>query len=214
MQRFIVLACVALGLSACAYGDAELALGYNAETAKKGLISEAAATSLFLADVDDQRDDKERIGYKRNGFGQNTADIKSEKPPADIIKDALAVVLETNGHTLGASNERFSLETTLNNFWFDYKAGFVSVEFYGSIQSVLSLVDQSTGDAVYSETFDGYYSEKTGGGLSGTWTRIMNEAVADLVTKINLSPGFKQALDGIASANESSDVAADAAAGS
>ncbi len=199
MKRFVILIFAALGLSACAFGDAELALGLNPETTNKGLISEASSATLYLADVDDQRTDKERIGYKRNGYGMKTADILAETPPPEVVKESLAVVLETNGHSLGAADERYALQTTLNNFWFDYKTGFVSVEFYGSIQAVLSLVDQSTGDAVYSETFDGYHSEKTGGGLKGTWERIMNETLADLAKKVNLSPGFKDALDGIAS---------------
>jgi hypothetical protein len=70
----------------------------------------------------------------------------------------------------------------------------VTVEFYGSVQAEISVVDQETGTAIYTELFDGYHSRKQGGGLSKTWTLVMNEALADLANKINLSPSFKDAL--------------------
>lgn len=214
MKRLFLILLTALASSACAYGDAKLALGYNADSAKAGLISEAPSATLYLADVDDRRLDKQRIGYKRNGYGMKTADILSEKPAPEVVKDALAVMLEKNNHKLGDADSRYALETTLTNFWFDYKAGFVSVEFYGSIQAELTLADKATGENLYSEVFDGYYSEKTGGGLSGTWERIMNATLADFVNKVNLSPGLSEALAKIAGEAPAPMAAAEEAAGS
>jgi ABC-type uncharacterized transport system auxiliary subunit len=198
MLRIAILVAAAAALSACAYGDAKLALAYDGSTAKAGVLSEAPATTIYLADVEDRRVEKQRIGYKRNGFGAKTADIVSERPVPEIVEEALASALQKNGHILGGPEERFAIKPALTNFWFDYKTGFVTVEFYGQVQTELSVVDQSTGTAIYSEVFDGYYSEKTGGGLKKTWQRIMNAALADLVSKINLSEGLKDAL---ASAN-------------
>lgn len=199
MLRFLTVVAIALTTSACAFGDAELALALNDDAVKPGLISEASPATLYLADVDGRRLDKERIGYKRNGYGMKTADILSEKPAPEVVKEALGEALEANGHTLGADDERYALNTTLTNFWFDMKTGFVSVEFFGSVQAELSLLDRDSGETLYSEQFDGYYSEKTGGGLSGTWERIMNAALADFITKVNLSPAFMEALSGIGS---------------
>ncbi len=198
MIRLMLAAVAAMTLSACAYGDAKLNLGYDATAAKTGVLSEAPPTTIYLANVEDRRVEKERIGYKRNGFGAKTADIVSERPVPEIVKEALATALQKNNHVIGGPQERIGLKPALTNFWFDYKTGFVSVEFYCQVQAELSVIDQSTGATVYSEIFDGYYSEKTGGGLKKTWQRIMNEALADLVTKVNLSTGIKDAL---ASAN-------------
>ncbi len=208
MMRLMLAAVAAMTLSACAYGDAKLNLGYDATAAKAGVLSEAPQTTIYLADVEDRRVEKERIGYKRNGFGAKTADIVSERPVPEIVKEAIATALQKNNHVIGGPQERIELKPTLTNFWFDYKTGFVSVEFYGQVQAELSVVDQSTGATVYSEIFDGYYSEKTGGGLKKTWQRIMNAALADLVTKVNLSTGLKDAL---ASASAPAAPAADTA---
>lgn len=194
MFRIIIALLTSLTLSACAFGDAELALAYNADAANAGLLSEAPPATLHLADVEDRRTDKMRVGYKRNGYGMKTADILSARPEPEVVKEALASVLEANGHTLAGADSRYALQSTLTNFWFDYKTGFVSVEFYGSIQAELSLIDTTSGDVLYSELFDGYYSEKTGGGLKGTWERVMNETLADFANKVNLSPGLMNAL--------------------
>jgi len=194
MLRLIASLAVGLALSACAYGDAKLNLAYDAGAAKPGLLSEAPAARVDLKAVDDARVEKQAIGYKRNGFGAKTADILSATPPAEIVQDAIRVALEKNGHVIGGDSDRYAVKTTLNKFWFDYKTGLVSVEFFGSVQAEVSVVDKTTGQAIYTELFDGYHSEKTGGGLKKTWTRIMNAAIADLAAKMTLSPGLKDAL--------------------
>jgi hypothetical protein len=211
MLRYLIVLVIALTTSACAYGDAKLALSLNDDAVKAGLLSEAEPATIYLADIDDRRTEKERIGYKRNGYGMKTADILSEEPVPDVVKDALAEALEANGHILGDLEERYALQTTLTNFWFDFKTGFVSVEFFGSVQADLAVVDRATGETLYTEQFDGYYSEKNGGGLSGTWERIMNLALADFISKVNLSPGLMEALATVA-ANEAETGAAEAEA--
>jgi uncharacterized lipoprotein YajG len=200
MLRLLIIAAAAASLSACAFGDETLKLAYDGAAAKAGVLSEASAARVDVKSVDDARVEKTAIGYKRNGFGAKTADILSEKPAPEIIKEALVATLEKNGHKVDAAEQRFAIKTKLNNFWFDYKTGFVTVEFYGNIQAEISVVDLQSGQTIYSELFDGYHSEKTGGGLSKTWTRIMNAALADLVSKVNLSPGFKDALADVAAA--------------
>jgi hypothetical protein len=200
MLRLVASLAIGLALSACAYGDAKLNLAYDASAAKPGLLSEAPAARVDLKAVDDARVEKQAIGYKRNGFGAKTADILSTTPPTEIVQDAIKAALEKNGHVIGGDNDRYAVKTTLNKFWFDYKTGLVSVEFFGSVQAEVSVVDKTTGQAIYTELFDGYHSEKTGGGLKKTWTRIMNAAIADLAAKMNLSPGLKDALETAAKA--------------
>lgn len=120
--------------------------------------------------------------------------VGSTTPPADLIEQSLERMLVANNHTLGASQDRYALQTTLRTFWFDYRTGLVTVEFFGNVQADVALVDRTSGQTLYSETFDGHYSERTGGGLSQTWTRIMNGALADFATKVAMSDGLKDAI--------------------
>ena len=191
MLRLISALVLAGALTACATGTTNLTL--VAPTPTAAVLSEAPATTLDVT-VTDSRARVDRIGDKRNGYGMVMGAVGTTAPPADIIEDALEAVVTANNHRLGGDNDRYALQTTLRNFWFDYRTGLVTVEFFGSVQGDVALVDRTTNQTLYSETFDGYYSERTGGGLSQTWTRIMNGALGDFATKVGMSEGLRAAI--------------------
>jgi uncharacterized lipoprotein YajG len=192
MLRYIAAIAMAASLAACATGTTNLTLA--TPQTKAGVLSEAPSTRIDVPAVTDQRTDQTRIGNKRNGYGMVMGAVGSTKPPAAVVEEALEQVVAANNHVLGSAEDRYALQTNLKTFWFDYKTGLVTVEFFGSIQAEITLVDRTTGQKLYTETFDGYYSEKSGGGLSKTWTRIMNSALADIATKVSMSEGLKNAL--------------------
>lgn len=192
MLRLVTAVVMAASLAACATGTTNLTLA--APAAKPGVLSEAPSTRIDVPAVTDSRADTTRIGNKRNGYGMVMGAVGSTKPAPAIVEEALEGVVTANKHILGGAEDRYALQTNLKTFWFDYKTGLVTVEFFGSIQAEITLVDRTTGQKLYAETFDGYYSEKTGGGLSATWTRIMNAALADFATKVAMSEGLKSAI--------------------
>ncbi len=192
MKRVLAALALAVATSACATGTTNLTLA--TPEARQGVLSEAPPTRLDVAAVTDQRERQDRIGDKRNGYGMVMGSVGTTEPPAAIVEAALERVVSANGHTLGADADRYALQTTLRNFWFDYRTGLVTVEFFGSIQGEVALIDRTTGQTLYTESFDGYHSERTGGGLSQTWTRIMNGALADFATKVSMSEGLKEAI--------------------
>ncbi|NHK27292.1 hypothetical protein FF098_005190 [Parvularcula flava] len=208
-MRLLLILAMALGMSACAFGDEELTLAYTSDVAKPGVISEAPSTDIMIADVTDARPDRKPvgkpetadpkrsylIGYKRNGYGQNTGNIVNDKPVEDLVQTTLETMLAANGHSVVSDNAPFTLQTTVNDLWFDYKTGLVTVEFFGTVEADVSLVDNTTGEVVFSDSFTGYNSAKTGGGLSGTWTTIMNAALEDLARQISFSTDLKDALE-------------------
>lgn len=191
MRKLLVALALAFTASACATGTTNLTLA--TPEARPGVLSEAPSTRLDVA-VNDGRQRQDRIGDKRNGYGMVMGAVGTTQPPPAIVETALEQVVTANGHTLGADGERYALQANLTNFWFDYRTGLVTVEFFGSVQGEVALVDRTTGQTLYSEAFDGYYSERTGGGLSQTWTRIMNGALADFATKVSMSDGLKDAI--------------------
>lgn len=72
MFRIFAVAAAAILLSACAFGDAKLKVAYDANAAKAGVLSEAASARVNVTEVKDLREEKNAIGYKRNGFGMKT----------------------------------------------------------------------------------------------------------------------------------------------
>jgi len=191
MRKLLAALALAFTASACAAGTTNLTLAVP--PGRAAVLSEAPPTRLDVA-VNDSRARQDRIGDKRNGYGMVMGAVGTTQPPAATIEAALEQVVTANGHTLGADSDRYALQTNLTNFWFDYRTGLVTVEFFGSVQGEVALVDRTTGQTLYTEAFDGYYSERTGGGLSQTWTRIMNGALADFATKVSMSEGLKNAI--------------------
>lgn len=51
----------------------------------------------------------------------------------EIVKNVFEVMLVLNGYVLFGDGECIYLEVVVKNFWFDYKVGFVIVEFYGNM---------------------------------------------------------------------------------
>ncbi|HCK83932.1 MAG TPA: hypothetical protein DHW63_05270 [Hyphomonadaceae bacterium] len=192
MRRIFLALALAVSISACATGTTNITL--TTPQTRPAVLAEAPSTRIDVAGVTDSRSNTGRIGDKRNGYGMVMGAVGSTQPPAAIVEQALEQVMTANNHVLGGAEDRYALQTTLRTFWFDYKTGLVTVEFFGTIQAEVALVDRTTGQTLYTETFEGYNSERTGGGLSRTWTRIMDAALADFATKVSLSEGLKAAL--------------------
>lgn len=192
MKRVLLAFALAISVSACATGATKINM--TAPAGKAGVISEAASTKIDVTTVD-ARPKQDRVGDKRNGYGMVMGSIVAGEAPTTTVERALENVLTANKHTIGAGGDRLELKSTVKTYWLDYKAGLVTVEFFGSIQADVALVDRTSGQTLYTETFDGYYSEKTGGGLSKTWTRIMDAALADFSSKVAMSDGLKTAIE-------------------
>lgn len=199
MKRLFGFALAAMCLTACATGRTELTLGLADDAVKPGLLSEVPARTLYLAEVTDERpsDKADRIGDKRNGYGMVMGAVGTVEPVTETVADTLTKTLEANGHKVVAAEGEAPLrvDAAVKTFWFDYKTGLVTVEFFGDVQVALKVTDTATGAVVFDDVFKGYYSDKTGGGLSKTWTRVMDAALQDLSREISLSSDLMSALE-------------------
>ena len=170
-------------IQACAFTDATLNVSHTPEMKSKGPISDLSSISFSPPEVEDTRIDKERIGWKKNGYGQNTADIYTSVPVEKIVSEAVTEGLIQNGHAV-VDDSQIKVEGKVDRFWFETDVNFWTVEFIGDIQSTLSFINNESGEEFYSSTYKGSYSEKVGGGLEKTWTRIMSMAVDKLVEDV------------------------------
>jgi hypothetical protein len=152
--------------------------------------------------VTDERDATRinRIGDKRNGYGMVMGAVGTNEPVTDTVADTLTKTFEASGHkvvTDAAAGAPLKVDAAVKTFWFDYKTGLVTVEFFGDVQVALKVTDTATGAVVFDDLFKGYYSDKTGGGLSKTWTRVMDSALQDLSREIGLSSDLLMVLEDV-----------------
>lgn len=171
-------------LAGCAFTDASLSVAYDEAHASKGPISREDHGPIRVSEFADSRRDKKRIGYKRNGFGQKTADITTEVPVTDIVRDALSKALEANGQTLANTDDRIQINGEVTEFWFEADMNFWTVKFMGSVAADMEFIDSTTGQTFHSERYLGHYEVETAGGLEGTWTDVMNLALEKMIDAI------------------------------
>jgi uncharacterized lipoprotein YajG len=188
---------LSLSCGGCAFTQADLNVGYDNAKAVKGPLSSIKPLQAAVGEFKDVRPERDKIGYKRNGFGTKTANIVTTKPVPDIIREAVTAELSKNGHVIAASNKDLLFTGEITNFWFDYQMNFWTIEFMGTVAVNLKLTDGKTGTALLSRQYQGYYNEKSMGGLNDTWERVMNTALERMVEEMSTDPKLIETLQKI-----------------
>lgn len=194
MKKAITLTVILL-LQACAFTDSTLNVAHDSDANITGPISEAEGISFLSPRLEDARLDKARIGWKKNGYGMNTADITAEQDVDVIVENAIIDAIQDNGHAV-VENGRVKIVGTVDRFWFETDMNFWTVEFIGDIQTTLEFVDAVTNSTIYQSTYSGNYREKTAGGLEKTWTEVMSKAMDNLIEDIVFDEELTEALNG------------------
>lgn len=172
-------------LGGCAFTQANLNIVYDETKASKGPLSNLTPRQLAIGEFRDLRPERDRIGYKRNGYGMKTADILTQKPVPEIIRDAISAEFLKNGHIMSAKTPEIRVAGDVTTFWFDLQINFWTVEFMGTIAIDLNLVDGATGAPMLTRKYQGHFNEKSLGGLEGTWERVMNAALAAMIEEMS-----------------------------
>jgi curli biogenesis system outer membrane secretion channel CsgG len=190
----IVIGLSILALSGCAFTQANLNVRYAEENAKKGPLSSVRPLSVEVGEFIDKRPETDKIGYKRNGFGQKTANIVTTKPVPQIVREAILIEFLKNGHLTGGPDNNVVLSGTITSFWFDCQINFWTVEFMGTVSVDLNVIDGKTGATLLMHTYQGHYNEKSMGGLAGTWERVMNTALERMIQQMSTDNKLIQVL--------------------
>jgi hypothetical protein len=160
----------------------------------KGPISQVAPTKFDVQALAAERSDKARIGWKKNGYGSNTADILSTRPVPDLVAEAIRTGLQQNGHAISLPAD-IVVSGSVTRFWFEVKPNFWTIEFTGNVECDLRFVKAGTSQEVYKSRYSGTYTRKTGGGLEATWTEVMDASLEKLVEDIVFDANLIEALN-------------------
>lgn len=191
MRNILLMAVVII--QGCAFGTARLNLAVRPGTDFKGPLSQVAPTKFDLHALADEREDKVRIGWKKNGYGTNTADIVSTRPVTEIVAEGIRAGLQQNGQTVAMPAD-IVISGSVTRFWFEVKPNFFTIEFTGNVECDLQFVRAGTTQEVYKSRYSGTYTKKTGGGLEATWTEVMDASVEKMVEDIVFDANLIEAL--------------------
>ena len=192
-QKILALAAIATLLSGCAFTPAQLDVQATPEARVAGPLSETPSISFRATQLDDARPDKARIGWKKNGYGQNTADITTVKPVDQIVESTIDKALTDTGHAV-ADTGIVQIVGTVDRFWFDMDVNFWTIKFIGEVACTLDFIDPQTKQSIYQSKYAGSYNEDKAGGLEKTWTEVMGKALDKLIEDIILDEALADAV--------------------
>lgn len=194
MGRVVAIAVVLAALQGCALTDATLDVGLDPSRVSAGPLSDVSRQTFVLEDFDDVRSDKERVGYKKNSFGARLADITTEQPVTEIVKEAIDGALIANGHAVGAGG--VSVAGTVNQFWVDSDMNFTHIELMCNIETELSFTDMATDTVIHQGVYRGSFSEKRQTGMESNYRSVIAGAIEKLVDELVFDEELAEALDG------------------
>jgi hypothetical protein len=192
-MRIILLLAIVL-TQGCAFTTARLNVAARPNTDFKGPLSQVAPTKFDVQALADERTDKARIGWKKNGYGSNTADILSTRPVIELVAEGIRAGLQQNGHSIGSPGD-ITISGSVTRFWFEVKPNFWTIEFTGNVECDLKFERMGTTQEVYKSRYSGTYTKKTGGGLEATWTEVMDASLEKLVEDIVFDANLIEALN-------------------
>ena len=184
-QKILALAAVVALLQGCAFTPAKLEVQATPETRVAGPLNEVQPVRFRATQLEDARQDRARIGWKKNGFGQNTADITTSQPVDQIVESTIDKALVDSRHSVGDDGV-IQIVGTVDRFWFDMDVNFWTITFIGEVACTLDFIDPQTKQSVYTSKYAGSYSEDKAGGLEKTWTEVMSKALDKLIEDIVL----------------------------
>lgn len=191
MKRILVLVAIAMLAQGCALTDASLEVDPTALEYSTGPLSEAKSTAILVEAIEDAREDTMRVGYKKNGFGQNMGDIATARPVTELIQEAVAKGLERNGHTIAAGDVQVT--GVLNRFWVDFDVNFSHIEILGNVDADFTFSDAS--GVVYSQGYSTTYSDKFQMGTEKNLQKVVAGTIAKLVDEVAYDEDLAEALD-------------------
>ncbi len=193
LKKLLVIAGAGLLLQGCALTDAELDVGPEMEAIDQGPLSEPESRVFMVNAFEDAREDTERVGYKKNGFGQDMGDIDTDEPVTIIIADAIKNAAIANGHTEGEGG--LAIDGIVNRFWIETDINFTNIEIACNIEADVSFTDTTTDTLIYTATYVGSYSDKKQMATEGNYAEIIDGALQALLDEIVYDEELAEALD-------------------
>jgi YajG family uncharacterized lipoprotein len=186
---------LSLSLAAMVTGCASrhgLDVAYPAAEVNRALLASVANRRIEIKPVVDARPDTARIGSR----AEDGKDVVTSRPVSDVVREALALEISRNGHTVVAGPGDLSLLATVEDFWLDTVLGYGTTQYVGKVVIAVQANDGQTGKALLSRRYVGVKRQR-GDKSDDARRAVMDAALAramhDLATDPALLSAFTRA---------------------
>ncbi len=119
-MKYILVLCLAL-LTGCAIKRDNITINYEPMSEVKK-ISQSVPVAVEVTDI---RDEKSKVGCKKNGYGMELARIVNTVDVNELVREAICTELTNRGVTISSRHESSILvDVELGKFYNDFKVGF------------------------------------------------------------------------------------------
>jgi hypothetical protein len=161
-----------------------LDVAYPQAEAKKALLASVAPRRVVVAPVTDRRGDKDRIG----ATPEDKKPIMTARPVADIVREAVVLEIENNGHQVVPAPGDVVLATDVEEFWLDAVGRSKTTQYVGRVAIAVSIADGATGERLWSRRYVGIRRQTAEADSKTTWREVMDTALARTIRDLATDP--------------------------
>ena len=161
-----------------------LDVSYPQTEAKKALLASVVPRRVVVAPVTDRRGDKDRIG----ATPEDKKPIMTARPVAEIVREAVVLEIEKNGHQVVPGPGDVVLATDVEEFWLDAVGRSKNTQYVGRVAIAVSVADGATGERLWSRRYVGIRRQNAEADSKATWREVMDTALARTIRDLATDP--------------------------
>jgi len=191
---FLAATVLIFGTEGCANKKWELDIGYQADEAQKGPLSEVSSTNFAITKVNDTRAN-ESIGKRRDWTASTAGDIFTSRDVSAIVQTALESELIANGHSIvPAEDADIHIEIDIQNFHTDMRVHSLTVEALTSIDGMIITKENNGELLLHSGQYHGFENFKKAALGKKDMINVSNIALKKFIRDFSRDPDFIEAL--------------------
>jgi len=184
--RPLVVALSALILGGCG----GLNVRYHESAANPAMLAWVPPRQVVVGEITDGRPDTTRIGTTpKSGKA-----IVTRRPVTDIVREALAVEMKKNGHTLVSESGNIVLTAHVEEFSLDAVDTGSTTLYLGRVAIHLVVADGPTGTPLLTRRYAGAKRRQGEADSKTVWREVMDSALARAFHDLATDPQFVAAL--------------------
>ena len=197
IHRLLCVMSLGMLLAGCTLIEGRIDIAYRVETERNSPLSMIDPLIVYV-ELLDQREvnDPLLIGYKKGGFGNVLASVKSKQEVSGVVRQALEAELRNNGHGIAldsAAQRNATLIVRLKQFWTEPFVKIFDVQVQASLNADIEVVDSSA-RRITSRTIVGTQIESWQLGIDQAYDSVLNGALRGFVRNVARDPSLLKAL--------------------
>ena len=177
-------------LTGCA--SRTLDIGYPEAAANRALLGSVTPRRVVVAEVMDRRIDKSRVG----SAPQDGKPILTGRPVPDIVRDALVVELQKNGHEVVAGGGDVVVAADVEEFSLGAVGRAEETRYLGRVAIAIVIADGRTGNRLLTRRYIGISRRVGAADSKETWREVMDTALVRTIHDAATDPDLASSVVG------------------